>query len=146
MSFAESLDDVARQMFENAGWSKGRHAAVSSTSCRPVDNLALAVLSEVIGLHVGATGPGVESGSSDIEFTDRYAAERASAVERLFPEVGQLSAIGEAHDSYIWLFVNSRGGLMAFTEIDSKLYEAGKSCSQGIERLLLGRRWDYSCT
>lgn len=145
MTFSESLGDVARQLFEHAGWSPGRRVAVPQTSCRPVDGLALAVLSEVSGLRVGATGAGIECASGNIEFTDRYAAERASIVEQLFPEVGQVSAIGEAHDSYIWLFIDTKGGLMAFTEVDSKLYEAGVSVSLGIERLLLGRRWDYPC-
>jgi len=145
MIFSVSLGDVARQLFEHAGWSPGRRVAVPRASYRPVDDLALAVLSEVSGLRVDATGVGIECASGNVEFTDRYAAERASIVEQLFPEAGQISAIGEAHDSYIWLFINSKGGLMAFTEVDSKLYEAGVSVSQGVERLLLGRRWDYPC-
>jgi hypothetical protein len=49
--------------------------------------------------------------------------------------------VAEAQQGYLELFVDARGRLLVYGVPDGSLTIAGDSFAEGIERLLLGRRW-----
>src|SRR5262249_46529804 len=101
------------------------------------------IFTEVGGLRVGQTGPGIECAASDIEFFRQPRADRHRAFAARFPSVGPVVAIADAHDQHIMLFLDAKGRFLAFTDPDSKLYITGDSFAQSVDRLLLGYRWDF---
>jgi len=134
MSLVANLSLPVRALFEAAGWSQ-------SCEKRSAD-LSASIFAEVGGLHVGHAGPGTECAASDIQFFGEARVDRHSFLASLFPAIGPVVAIADAHNQHIMLFLDRRGRFLAFTAPDSKLYVAGESFSQCVERLLLGYRWD----
>jgi SUKH-3 immunity protein len=142
MQFVESLSAVTRDLFVIAGWSPGRHVPTVQSGNSKASVLAAKILSRVGGLHVGAAGKGIDCVTADIFFSNRFADERQRAVTSVFPGLGEISSLGDAHNGHAMLFVNDAGNLLVFTDPDSRLYLAGADVAEGIDRLLLGYRWD----
>lgn len=144
MSIVDSLGSTSRRMFERAGWWPGRRFALSPRLSAPRDPAAAGqsrVLSELKGLQVVPPAR-VQIATSDIWFTELDGEWREPLVESKFPTAGRLAYLGMAERTYVWLFVNASGQLIAFPEEGGGLYTAGNSVAEGIERLLLGYRWN----
>lgn len=143
MSFVDQLSSTSRLLFIEAGWSADRIAPqrvrVGSSAAALADEL----LAEFDRLRVGSTGAGSEFVASDIRFFSRFASERERMIQSRFPVIGDVASIGSAHNDHVSLFVNGRGNLLAFTDPDSRLYIAGESVAEGVDRLLLGDKWDF---
>jgi hypothetical protein len=143
MQLVESLSAVTRGLFVAAGWRPSRHVPTVQTGNSKASVLAAEVLSSVGGLHVGAAAHGIDCVTSDVFFSDHFAEERQRALTSLFPRLGDISSLGDAHNGHAMLFVNDAGNLLVFTDPDSRLYLAGTDVAEGIDRLLLGHRWDF---
>jgi len=100
------------------------------------EDVAVAVLSSLGGLRVGATGPGVGQAKSDIEFHQTLRQGREVVVQP-WRRLGDLKSVADAHHGHIMLFVGRGGRFYAFTDPDSRLYDLG-SFPAAMEKLLLG--------
>jgi len=134
MSLVANLAPHVRALFEAAGWSQSRETRS--------DDLPDGIFAELGGLHVGHAGPGTECAAGDIQFFSEPRVDRCNFFASLFPSIEPVVAIADAHNQHIMLFLDRRGRFLAFTDADSKLYIAGESFAQCVERLLLGYRWD----
>jgi len=135
MSLVAGLSPTSRALFESVGWLPSHTIE---------GDLPRRVFTEVGGLRVGVSGPGIECAASDIEFFRQPRTERHKFFAAQFPSVGPVVAIADAHNGHIMLFLDGKGRFLAFTDPDSKLYIAGNTFAQCVDRLLLGYRWDFS--
>lgn len=138
------MPESVRPQFLATGWFPGRRAWFTFSS--GLKSLASyqqgsALVSAFGGLRVGHSGPGQECATSDVAFY-RWptAAHRESVVEMESPG-DDLFPLAEAQVGYLELFVDARGRLLVYAVPDGSLTIAGDSFGEGIERLLLGRRW-----
>lgn len=132
-------------MFVAAGWHPQRRVPVLRASATHSQALALAVeiLQSVGGLCVGESRAGVACAASDVRFGAHLAEAREAEMAALFPSLGNIASIGDAANDRAQLFINSEGSLLVFTDPDSRLYVAGSSIAEGIDRLLLGHIWAF---
>ncbi len=131
-------------LFRAASWFPCRQVSVDLRGLSELKSheAALALLFEFGGLHVGNCGPEHDCATSDIRFFsrasagDRYSvAERTKFADDLFP-------LGKGHREHMELFLGASGRLYAYGMPDGSLQIVAATFVQGVEKLLLGHRFD----
>ena len=128
-----------RQLFIKAGWrfSPQGHSPTLDANTSSQD-VAARVLAEFSGLRVGAVGPGKDLAASDICFYSQPRPEVSVITHPWLSKVGNLSAVGTAHNDHIIVLVGASGEWYAFTDPDEQLYLLGRDMGEAMERILLG--------
>ena len=132
-----------KDLFRLAGWLPGRRVAVDFPDYMHLRSspLAISILQEFGGLHVGHTGAGRDQATSDVLFflsddeadTGRLDDRDEYLDQEFFP-------IARAHRGYLDLFLDESGRLFSHDLPSGTLVIAGNTFADGIERLLLGYR------
>lgn len=121
--------------FMVAGWHPGRTSDVPY--CYPEDHPATQILREFGGLRVGQQGAGVECAQTHIDFKQlRKPDDEVLKLEQAL----QTELLGIGGDSYIDLYVDTKGHLFAYEDVSGDIYLAGRSFAEAMERMLLGLR------
>lgn len=132
-------------LFRQAGWFEGRSITLPDDFIERfgAEHAAANVLQEFDGLHVGATGAGIECARSDIHFKylgganyeNGYLDDVVEWEERLQT---RLAGVGELHHSHGELFIASDGHCFARSVVSDDFWHEGPNFSSAAESLLLG--------
>ena len=134
------IPEDIKSEFVAAGWSPQRtRRHILATA--PSNSHALAVLEEFGGLNVGSCGPGVELARSNVQFLERFVPAKSQAVESWQKHLGHLTAVADAHNQHIMVFVAEDERYYFFTDPDQKLYLGGLNFGEAMRRLLLGLQY-----
>ena len=139
------LPATIRPRFVVAGWYPDRHANIRFDHVENLRSFSMAaqILFAFGGLSVGSTGPGRDSACSDIYFHDAPSIDHRYAVAELESPGDDLFPLGDAHLGHLELFLDVHGRLIVYGVPDGALSVAGKSFTEGVERLLLGYAFDH---
>lgn len=133
-----ALPKLIEPLFLNAGWqpSKG-FPHTHSNSLTGLQTAAL-IISEFAGLKVGESGPGTETGTSEVEFFGELLPRTDVAAIDWQRQVGRLHAFASAHNGYMLLMAGDCGKFYVATDIEDGLYRAGDEFGELMRCILWG--------
>ena len=133
-----SLPAIIEPMFIAAGWRHGDALVTFKQDTTSADEHASQILRQFGGLHVGEIGPGTEVSASDVRFYADPRPEVSIAAQPWKRHVGKVVAFATAHHDHMILFVSEKATYYVFTDPDERLYSAGASFGDLMQRLLYG--------
>ncbi|HVK80026.1 MAG TPA: SUKH-3 domain-containing protein, partial [Verrucomicrobiae bacterium] len=110
------VPQTIRQFFLDAGWVPGRRA--HATEASNISHAALSVFTEFGGLKVGACGAGLDCAASDVRFLTHPHELNCFLVAPWNEKLGSLTAVAQAHNDHIVVFLNGEGIYYFFTDPD----------------------------
>lgn len=123
--------------FIEAGWFVDRQVPVFGNKQQHVE-LAHSILAKYGGLHVGQVGPGKDCAASDINFLSSLDTGKEVVVKQWISRLGRMTAVADACNDHMILFVADDDRYFIFTDPDGKLYFGGISFAETMERVLHG--------
>lgn len=137
----QEFDPAVLALLKEAGWYPGRNSGDSislPTDYAPFP-LVQEVLSELGGLRVGRTGPGIDQATCTIDFTPSIAEGTATDVYQLAKR--PIYPLGDLDGGNALIFIDDTECVYMLTD---ELEVLGKSISSALRSLLLGVRLDTS--
>ena len=121
--------------FVAAGWSPMRCNTLENQVGNPH---AKVIFESFGGLDVGSCGAGLKLARSNVRFLTHHVPAKSQVVSAWKPILGDLTAVADAHNDHMIVFVAEDGCYYFYTDSDEKLYLGGKNFTEAIRRLLLG--------
>lgn len=127
--------------FTSAGWTPHRRQYLSQDILNkiPDNHPAINLLTEFLGLKVGACGPGEQCATSDIEF--RFIADDWDDISTWNDLLHtKLIGIAEVHHRHEQLYIDQTGKCYVLSGVSDDFSYCGADFTTAMQNLLLGRR------